>query len=390
MELLLAKIQQMGDIADKDNFINSLGLNDSILVEVDGCMKRIKKKNFLNIPEAKLRIIASPSDATITLNGVVQDEITVVEGSYVSVKVEKDHYTPYQDNIQVNEDITEEIELDEITYTLTVSPSPSDAVVKINNQITSTLSNISHGTTVAIEVSKAGYITSSSSVTVTADAVIPITLQTVPVQNYTLIVNPTPSDSVVTLNGQNVSALSVASGTDVIISVSKSGYVTHTETVTVTSNITKNITLQAIPQPVGFPYYWGEIGNIFAPDPSDITESNWDTHIKHNGTNGGMLYFPNATSFPNDMWKESTGLNYQWWIVLIPHSQTSIVNDLPNYGWFVWDELLQAWVDFVAETEETTSIGDLTLDGVFYTYNAIRPTVITKVKFSKTQISGQP
>ena len=204
---------------------------------------------------------------------------------------------------------------------------------------------------------------------------------------YTLTVNPTPANAVVTLNGQATNTLTVNAGTVINMVVSKAGYITQSEAITMNSNQTRNIILLQ-DLTLSFQYYWGEIGNIFAANPSSISEANWDTQIKPNGTNGGMSYFPNASSFPADMHKIATGLNYQWWIVLVPANQSATVADLVNYNWFIWDELLQAWVDYPAGGIQNQ--GNVTLDGILWKYTAVRPTTITKVKFSKTQISGQP
>ena len=62
-----------------------------------------------------------------------------------------------------------------------------------------------------------------------------------------LTVVPTPSDATVKLNGTVAKSIKVKKGTSVTIEVSKSGYQTHTETVTVNETMTKNITLSDVP-----------------------------------------------------------------------------------------------------------------------------------------------
>lgn len=62
-----------------------------------------------------------------------------------------------------------------------------------------------------------------------------------------LSVVPTPSDATVKLNGTIGTSIKVKKGTSVTIEVSKSGYQTHTETVTVNATMTKNITLSNVP-----------------------------------------------------------------------------------------------------------------------------------------------
>lgn len=62
-----------------------------------------------------------------------------------------------------------------------------------------------------------------------------------------LTVVPSPSDATVKLNGTVAKSIKVTKGTKVTIEVSKSGYQTHTETVTVNATMTKNITLSNVP-----------------------------------------------------------------------------------------------------------------------------------------------
>ena len=61
------------------------------------------------------------------------------------------------------------------SYTFTISPTPSNAIVKINGTTRNSIS-VSMGTTVTYEVSATGYITQSGSKRVTADETLPIVL----------------------------------------------------------------------------------------------------------------------------------------------------------------------------------------------------------------------
>ena len=310
-------------------------------------------------------------------DGIVEEILSIEPDDFIFVEVGNEKKKIKKKNLF---SVTPEPE----TYTLIVNSTPSDATVTLNGQVTKSIT-VPQGTNVTINVTKAGYVTHNSSVVVNANQTVPITLQAVPVQ-YTLTVTTNPSDSTILLNGQATNTLTVNAGTVINMVVSKAGYITQSEAITMNSNKTRNIILLQDLTP-SFPYYWGEIGNIFAANPSSISEANWDTQIKPNGTNGGMSYFPNASSLPADMHKIATGLNYQWWIVLVPDNQNATVADLANYSWFIWDELLQAWVDYPSGGIQNQ--GTVTLDGILWRYTAVRPTTITRVKFSKTQISGQ-
>lgn len=60
---------------------------------------------------------------------------------------------------------------------------------------------------------------------------------------YTFTVNPTPSNATVTINGENTKSVTVKEGTTVNWSVSLTNYATQSGSETITSDITKNITL---------------------------------------------------------------------------------------------------------------------------------------------------
>lgn len=77
-----------------------------------------------------------------------------------------------------------------IKYTLTVVPTPSDATVKLNGIVTTSI-EVSKNTSVSIEVSKTGYKTKTQQVTVTKDTTIRIELEAeVPEGAYTPVNAP--------------------------------------------------------------------------------------------------------------------------------------------------------------------------------------------------------
>lgn len=63
------------------------------------------------------------------------------------------------------------------------------------------------------------------------------------VQYYTISVNATPTDSLVTINGSETRTLTVEKNSHVTIVVSKAGYTTYTESFTATENRTLNVSL---------------------------------------------------------------------------------------------------------------------------------------------------
>lgn len=131
-------------------------------------------------------------------------------------------------------------------YRVTVNPIPADATVTIND-VATTSAEFDEGSNISIVVSKTGYITETRTITnIQEDTILNITLEQepVPTTKYTVTVNPTPSDALVTLNdGLNPGEFDA--GTDVRVFVSKYGYIAHEETITnLQENKILNITLE--------------------------------------------------------------------------------------------------------------------------------------------------
>ena len=204
-----------------------------------------------------LRVIPTPSDATVTITdgtntqtGVGTQLLEVNYGANVDWSVTK---TGYQSdsgtisNIQANQDLPVEIlEL----CTLTVNPTPVDATVvlsatgfsQVGNQIT-----VTRGTSVTWTVSKSGYNTRTDTLTVNASQTLNISLITT---YCTLTIVPTPSDATVVLTAsgatQSGNAITVLNGTTVTYTVSKTNYVTQTNSLALTYDRTLNIDLLGV------------------------------------------------------------------------------------------------------------------------------------------------
>lgn len=114
------------------------------------------------------------------------------------------------------------------TVTLTIVPTPADAIVKIGNAI-ATSAEIEKNKPVLYEVSKEGYKTVSETVTLTEDKTIEIILEAEiePVEKVTLIIVPVLADATVKLNDIEQTSIEVDKGTAVKIEVSKEGYKTQ-------------------------------------------------------------------------------------------------------------------------------------------------------------------
>lgn len=193
-----------------------------------------------------LRVITTPSDATVLINGVAQKEITDRAGTVVNIEVSKDGYETYTASKTLTHDETLRVTLEKETverFTLYVDTvTPSNAVVKLNGTIRKQLT-VTKGTVVNIEANASGYKPYINNITVTSDRHIDIVLEEIVPNEFTYRVNPTPSDATVEINGIKQKQITVAVGTSINVKVSKRGYITQTFVRTITKETVENIHL---------------------------------------------------------------------------------------------------------------------------------------------------
>lgn len=216
-----------------------------------------------------LRVITTPNDATILINGVAQKEITDRAGTVVNIEVSKDGYETYTASKTLTHDETLRVTLEKEaveTFTLYVDTvTPSNAVVKLNGSIKKQIT-VTRGTVVKVEANASGYKPYINNITVTSDRHIDIVLEEIVVVYNTLTINPTPSDSTVIIN--NVSSVGSISknypkGTTISWSVLKDGYITKSNNFVLNEDRTINVVLEEI-VPDKFTYKVN-------PTPSDAT-----------------------------------------------------------------------------------------------------------------------
>lgn len=130
--------------------------------------------------------------------------------------------------------------------TLEIVPYPSDATVtltatgytQVDNSIT-----VKYGTSVSYTVSKSGHETKSGTIIVTDDQQVPITL----LNQVVLTIEPTPSNATVVLTADGFTqvgnSIVVNPGTSVSYSISRTGYITQTDTIIVNTTQTLQISL---------------------------------------------------------------------------------------------------------------------------------------------------
>jgi hypothetical protein len=132
-----------------------------------------------------------------------------------------------------------------VMYTITINPTPSDAEVKLNGVVQSSIS-VESGSSVSYEVSKDGYTPKSGSVVADSTKTVDVVLEEVPVAKVTITINPTPADATVKLNNVEQKSIEVDKGSQVTYEVSKTDYVTKSATVTVSATQTIDVVLDAV------------------------------------------------------------------------------------------------------------------------------------------------
>lgn len=193
----------------------------------------------------------TPSNANVTINGQNTRTLEVDEGSDVVINASLTGYISQSrtiNNISQNETVN--IVLEETpseNYTLTVNPSPNNANVTLNGQSGRSIT-VPAGTSVRVIVSSSGYQTYDETVVVNADRTLNVTLDPIPVETYTVTVNPIPNNATVLINGQNTRTLEVPAGSDVTINVSASGYSDGVEHIyNISQDETVNVVLEELP-----------------------------------------------------------------------------------------------------------------------------------------------
>lgn len=133
-----------------------------------------------------------------------------------------------------------EIMNENVNYTFTIIPTPSDANVKINGKNRTSIT-MAAGLTVTWSVEKDGYFAQSGTYKLTSDNTKIVTLEEIPYYTFTVV--PTPSDATVTINGVVGNSFTARSGTSINWSVAKTGYSTKSGTYDLSSNRTINVTI---------------------------------------------------------------------------------------------------------------------------------------------------
>lgn len=193
----------------------------------------------LEIIKVSLTINPTPADAVVTINGKAQKTITVDYGAEVSYSVAKTGYDTKSAKINLTEDTKLDVELSKTVVVLIINPTPADATVKIAGKEQKKCTGV-YGDKVDWEVSATGYVAKTGSETLTANKTVDVALEKVKV---TVTINATPADATVTLNGVEQKSITVDYGAKVDWVVSKTGYVSQNGSITPTADTTKDVAL---------------------------------------------------------------------------------------------------------------------------------------------------
>ena len=185
-------------------------------------------------------IVATPADATVTINGEVRSSITADFETVITWSVVREGYTSQSGTYVLVENHSETVSLVINQYTFSIVATPADATVMINGEVRNSIT-ADYGTSITWEVSKEGYTTQSNTETLTGDTTRNITLTEV---QYTFTIVPTPADATVMINGVQQSSVTVSDGTTLTWEVSKTGYTAQTGSYTINgADHTENVTL---------------------------------------------------------------------------------------------------------------------------------------------------
>lgn len=102
--------------------------------------------------------VISPLDAVVTINGETTNSIIVDKNSEVTWSVEAPHYESKNGTQTINEDTVVDVTLVANKYTLTINPTPADAVVELNGEVKNSIT-ADYNTNISIKISKKGYKT---------------------------------------------------------------------------------------------------------------------------------------------------------------------------------------------------------------------------------------
>ena len=300
---------------DKTYTIESLIRNETVEIEFT---EEDRLPRYFNVT-----VTTIPSNAVCRINGEVTKSAKILENKVCSIEVTADGYIPYTHSFVVTEDKNINVKLEvvpEEDIIITVNPTPSDAVVKIDG-VTGNTRSVKKG---------------NHTIVVTKDGMNTYTLtryfgtNTVLEPKLTITVNVVtyPSDATVLMNGSQRRSITTIPG-EVTIVVSKTGYVTKTITKVYNSNSTeeirldeeiRNATITVVAQPAGAVVKIDGVTTISKTVPVGTT-------VSVNVTLDGYIPYNNTYTVNEDMTVNITLKNTQTFNLLSYKSDRLIEGD---------------------------------------------------------------
>ena len=104
----------------------------------------------------KLSVTPPPPQSKVIINGVETTEYRGNIGDEITWSASSDHFISQNGALELEQDTEINVELVEVPGTVIINPTPSDAIVKINNMERKSYTG-RYGENVTWEVSKVGY-----------------------------------------------------------------------------------------------------------------------------------------------------------------------------------------------------------------------------------------
>lgn len=193
----------------------------------------------LDASEHTFVIVAVPSDAVVKINGVTTTSCTAAYGTIISWSVSRENYITQSGTLTLTEDTSIEVSLELKSYTFTVSPTPTNAVVIINGEERTSITAV-HGTEIEWSVSADNYVSQNGTAVLTKDTTLPVALSLV---QHTFTIVPTPTDAIVTINGKTTNTITVDYNTSINWKVSAVGHETKEGSLNLTEDVTLPVEL---------------------------------------------------------------------------------------------------------------------------------------------------
>lgn len=199
-----------------------------------GYIKPLEYKTFSINP--------TPSDATVIINGIEQNNIQYPCGKYLTYTVKKDGYQTITNTVTITDDLTIDVNLELQYYNYILRAIPSDATVTINGIEQNTLYALMN-TEINWEINRYGYISQSGMDILTNNIIKKVKLEKM---QFTYTINPTPSDAIIVINGIEQNTITADYGSVIDWEVSMEGYTSQNGQIELIEDAVNDVILEEI------------------------------------------------------------------------------------------------------------------------------------------------